>query len=195
MKQSLVLAFLLVVVVASAAHAQIPPPIGSSEGAAVTAVHAKVVPNIAIRPLAPIVDAGSPISGDISTGVVFLVHANTQSVRMWVTATDLFKGDVPLNPTVPPIRLDIQKGARIQPSGANVLGGGSNVATLPSAPNADVLGFPGYQSTSIDFESMDAGTFSHDVTVSLSWKMTNNEQPMGDYGGRVMLSAMCLPSW
>ncbi len=163
------------------------------EGSAVSAVHAKVVANIAVTPAMPIVDAGSVQSGALTGNIVFLVHANTEAVKMWVTATDLFKGDDPVEPTVPPIPLKTSAGATISPTGANVLGGGSNVARLPYQSNASIGSFPAYESEPITFESKDNGTFSHDVTVTVIWELTNNEQPQGDYGARVMLSAMVMP--
>lgn len=165
------------------------------DGSAVVAVHAKVTANIAVTPQAPVVDVGSVQIGDLWGRIGFLVHANTQAVKMWVTATDLWKGDIPhSNPLgVPPIPLYTGAGAKIEPSGASPLGGGSNVADLPSMHNSSIAGFPAYQSTQITFESMDNGTFSHPVLVTVLWKLENNEQPMGDYGGRVMLSAMVMP--
>jgi hypothetical protein len=164
-----------------------------SFGSATAAVHAKVVPNISVTPSIPIVDAGTIQSGDLKGQVVFLVHANTESVKMWVTATDLFKGDDPVQPTVPPIPLKTSAGATIAPSGGGVLGGGSNVATLPPVPNTVIGDFPAYESSMIVFEGKDNGTFSKDVMVTVWWNLSNNEQPQGDYGARVMLSAMVMP--
>lgn len=166
---------------------------GDEFGTATVAVHAKVVPNISVTPSIPIVDAGSVQFGDLTASVVFLVHANTEAVKMWVTGTDLYKGDQPVNPTVPPILLKTSAGATITPTGASVLGGGSNVATLPSTPNSTIGSFPAYESSQITFESMDNNSFSHDVLVNLTWTLSNPEQPMGDYGARVMLSAMVMP--
>ncbi|HUU91596.1 MAG TPA: hypothetical protein VM238_10330 [Phycisphaerae bacterium] len=166
---------------------------GDMEGSAVAAVHATVTANISVTPSVPIVDAGSLQIGDLVGRIPFLVHANTEAVKMWVTATDLYKGDVPSEPTVDPIPLNTSAGATIDPAGATVFGGGSNVALLPASPDTMIGEFPAYQSQPIVFESMDNGTFSHDVLVIVIWTLTNNEQPMGDYGGRVMLSAMVMP--
>jgi len=168
-------------------------------GSATAQVHVKVVSNITVQPSVPIVDAGSVQSGDISTNVVFIVHANTEAVQMWVTATDLWKGDVPnpgyiSDPTaVRPIPLKTSAGATISPEGANVLGGGSNIAGLPNSSNAQIGAFPAYESQKITFESMANGNFSHPVTVTVAWNLTDAQQAQGDYGARVMLSAMVMP--
>jgi hypothetical protein len=166
---------------------------GSPEGSATVAVHAKITANISVQPSQTIVDAGSLQIGDLTANIVFLVHANTEAVQMWVTATDLYKGDQPQNPTVPPIPLKTSAGATISPQGAAPLGGGSNVAILPASQNSTIGNFPAYESGKIVFESQDNGTFSHPVTVTVVWNLTNNEQPQGDYGARVMLSAMVMP--
>lgn len=163
------------------------------EGSAVASVHCTVTANISVTPQVPIVDAGSLQIGELTGQIPFTVHANTEAVKLWVTATNLYKGDLPLSATVPPIPLKTSAGATIQPTGATPLGGGSNVAPLPSTPNAQIGDFPGYESTPIVFESADPGTFSHPVLVIVVWELTNNEQPMGDYGGRVKLSAMVMP--
>jgi len=164
-----------------------------TEGCAVAAVHCTVTANISVTPQVPIVDAGSLQIGTLTGQIPFTVHANTEAVKMWVCVTDLYKGDLPLNPTVPPIPVKTSAGATIQPTGATPLGGGSNVAPLPSTPNGTIGDFPSYESSSIVFESMDPGTFSHPVVVIVVWELTNNEQPMGDYGGRVKLCAMVMP--
>ena len=162
------------------------------EGSAVSEVHATVTANISVTPDQPIVDAGSIQIGDLTGNVPFQVHANTQAVQMWVAATNLYKG-TSLQSTVPPIPVKTEAGAKIAPSGATVKGGGSNVASLPSTPNSSVNSFPAYESTKIVFESGDNGTFSHPVLVTVLWALVNNEQPMGDYGGFVRLSAMVMP--
>jgi len=186
MRKALACVFALGLMAAMAASAQADP-----EGSAVAAVHVKVVPNISVTPQVPIVDAGSIQIGDLTGMIPFVVHANTEAVTMWVCATDLYKGDDPVNPTVDPIPLNLSAGATIDPSGANVLGGGSNVASFVGT--CAIGDFPAAESERIAFESKDNGTFSHDVMVTVVWTLSNNEQPQGDYGGRVMLSAMVMP--
>jgi hypothetical protein len=167
---------------------------GDLNSSATADVHVKVVPNVSVTPVAPIVDAGSIQSGDLTVPIVFNVHANTEAVRLWVAVSQLYKGDQPVNPTVNPIPVKLSAGATIAPQGASVLGGGSNVAGLPSLPNTTIGAFPAYLSNTIDFESMDNGSFSHPVTVTIVWTLSDPQQPQGDYSGEVQLFAMVLPS-
>jgi len=188
MKKLLVAVLALAVVGGFAAAAR-----ADLEGSAVAAIHLKVTANISVTPQTPIVDAGSLQIGEVIVPIPFMVHANTEAVKMWVTATDLYKGDIPVAPTVHPIPLQTGEGALIEPERASVKGGGSNVAPLPSTPNDVLQGFPAYRSSQITFESAEAGNFSHPVVVTLAWTLADNQQPVGDYGGRVMLSAMVVP--
>jgi len=160
-------------------------------GDAVVEVHAEVVSNISVTPATPIVDVGDIQIGDLIGNIPFIVHANTEAVKIYVTASDLYKGDDPVNPTVPMIPLNMTAGAVIDPTGANVYGGGSNVA--PFTTSATIGDFPAMQTDPIVFESKDNGLFSHDVLVTVQWILSNNEQPQGDYGGRVMLTAEVQP--
>jgi hypothetical protein len=187
MKKTLValLALVLVGSFAVAARADL-------EGSAVASVHLRVTANISVSPQAPIVDAGSLQIGELTVNVPFMVDANTEAVQMWVDATNLYKGDIPTDPTVPFIPLQIAPGVTITPDRASVLGGGSNVAVLPSSPNATIGAFPAFETSRITFESAENGNFSHPVVVTLQWTLSNNQQPVGDYAGRVQLNAMVI---
>jgi len=164
---------------------------GRAEGSATAEVHALVTPNISVTPIQPIVDAGSIQIGDLRATIYFQVHANTEAVKFWVCATDLWKGTRADGATVPPIPLNSSAGAIIDPIGATVLGGGSNVAAF--VRDSNIMGLPAKETEQIAFESKDNGTFSHDVCVTVSWTLSNNEQPQGDYGGKVQLCAMVMP--
>ena len=61
-------------------------------------------------------------------------------------------------------------------------------------PASTIGAFPAYLSNTIDFESMDNGSFSHPVTVTIVWTLSDPQQPQGDYSGEVQLFAMVLPS-
>ena len=67
-------------------------------------VHVKVVSNVSVTPVDPIVDVGSVLqSGNLTLPITFSVHGNTEAVRLWMTVSQLCKGGQPLNPTVNPI--------------------------------------------------------------------------------------------
>jgi hypothetical protein len=189
MKKLLVVALALVVVGGLSATVR-----ADLTGSATAAVHAKVSANIAVTPQIPIVDAGSIQTGELSVDVPFMVHANTEAVQLWVIATDLWKGDTPLpGSDANKIPLQIAEGVVITPQNAGVYGGGSNVSTLINS--ATFIGaFPAYEFSHINFESADRASFSHPVTVHLNWTVSDNQQAVGDYGGRVQLNAMVMPS-
>jgi hypothetical protein len=180
-----VLALVLVGSFAAAARADL-------EGSAVASVHLRVTANISVTPQSPIVDAGSLQIGELIVNIPFMVHGNTEAVTLWVDATNLYKGDIPTDPTVAFIPLQIAPGIVITPDRASVLGGGSNVAVLPSSPNATIGAFPAYETSRITFESAENGSFSHPVIVTVQWTLSDNQQPVGDYAGRVQLNAMVV---
>ena len=160
-----------------------------TENSAVAKVYVKVDPNVAIRPLTAIVDAGSVQIGEFSADVKFRVDANKESVQFFAAASPLYKGDDPTNSEVPPIPL--AKGVVIQPTNANPIAGGTNVADYGTPTTIDE--FPGMQTNAITFESSQDGHFSQDVNVKFTWDQPDPEKPMGEYSGKVKLTALLLP--
>ncbi len=160
-----------------------------TENSAVAKVYVKVDPNVAIRPLTAIVNAGSVQVGLFSADVLFRVDANKESVQFFAAASPLYKGDDPKNSEVAPIPL--ANGAVIQPTNANPIAGGTNVAQYVLPTTIDE--FPAQQTEAIIFESSQGGHFSQDVNVKFSWNQSDPEKPMGEYSGKVKLTALLLP--
>jgi hypothetical protein len=156
------------------------------KGDAKAHVYVKVDPNIAVKPLAATVNAGTVQVGNFSAIVPFRVDANTEAVNLWAACSQLYKGNDPLGTEVAPIALS--GGVPIQPTNANPVGGASNVASYAGA-GEDVDGFPTLITNSIVFESSQNGHFSQDVSVTCSWNQDDPEKPTGEYSGVVKFYA------
>jgi hypothetical protein len=159
---------------------------------AIASVYATVNPNVSMSANTAIVNAGTVQTGDFSAVINFRVDANKEQVQLCVEASPLFKGDVVLNPEVPPIPLNLSAGVTIAPASANPVNAGTNVAVYTGAGNP-ILGYPSEATECILFESSQAGRFSQDVLVTVTWTQSDPEKPMGQYSGKVRLLAALLP--
>ena len=186
------LAFLLSVVPAATCseNGGLPP----DGGFAACHVFVDVDPNIAIMPLDPVVSLGSVQTGVFTGTIPFRIDANTEKVRIWTAATQLWKGSVyaPDN-EVPPISFELNSGVEIYAEMGSPVGGADNRADFTGYHPID--DYPGYVTERIVFESAQDGHFSQRVDMVVHWDQADPERPMGEYSGKVkMLAEVVLPA-
>ncbi len=169
------------------------PSTGLAErsGAMVASVYVVVSPNVSIAPIGSHISAGTVQQGLFSTDLTFRISANQDAIALAGAASPLFKGNDPASNEVAPIPLDLSRGIRIKPAKANPYSGKSNVVEFMTA--VDIEGFPGMQTGYITFGSSQRGRFSQDVTLTVWWNQDDHDKPVGEYGGKVRLSALILP--
>jgi hypothetical protein len=165
---------------------------GDLEGSASAHVYVRVNPNVAVVAETPVVDAGTIQTGEFRATVVFRVDANLQSLYLYAAASPLYKGDDPGNDDVDPIPLNLSAGIEIDPANANPMGGDSQVADYTSDV-VEVDGFPATTTEMLCFESSQNNHFSQPVSVTVCWNQIDNEQPTGEYSGKVKLWAVLMP--
>lgn len=164
----------------------------ADESAAATAgVFIDVNPNIGVLPIQANVDAGTVQTGDFKATVVFRIDANTQKVRFYATATDLYKGDDPVNVVVPPIQLNTAAGVQFAIEFGNPVQGGTGNAKY-TGPGERIGSYPSLQTEAIVFESSQNGHCSQNAFVTVGWTQPDPEKPMGEYSGKVKLTAMIV---
>jgi len=156
-------------------------------GHATAHAHVVVSSNISVVALTPNVDLGTVQVGTFPGVIVFRVDANVEMVSLWCVGTSLYKGNDPRDPQVAPIVLYRDGGARLEPTSAAPIQGGSTVA--PFLETVDFNGFTGWISDRIAFESSQPGYFSQDVILTLTWDQPDPEKPRGEYSGWVILWA------
>lgn len=165
---------------------------GDLEGSASAHVYVRVDPNVAVGALTPIVDAGTVQTGEFYATIIFRVDANLQSIYLYAAASPLYKGDDPTGTEVLPIPLNLSAGIEIDPDNANPMEGDSQVADYTSDV-VDVDGFPATTTEMLCYESSQNNHFSQDVAVTVCWNQIDDEQPTGEYSGKVKLWAVLMP--
>jgi hypothetical protein len=153
-------------------------------------VYVDVVANIAVMAMAPTFDLGSIQTGEFSGTIPFRVDANTEKVRIGAAASNLYKGDEPDTVWVDPILLfrpDGLGGIEILPHNANPVMGGGNFAPFDQPVIID--GFQGFNTGTITFESAQNNHFSQQVDLVVTWTQPDPEKPMGEYSGKVKMTA------
>ncbi len=186
MKRLLMLALALVVI--GAASQCFADPAAE----AVSHVYLTVNPNIALQAIDANVNMGTTQTGDVTFPITFRIDANTEAVGISGLVTKLYKGDAPNATEVEPIDVNQSAGLVIDPVYANEIAGGSGIASYVSAGSYVVPlkgTFEGEVTEALTFESGQNGHFSQEVEVSPTWKNTDDEKPMGEYSGYVILYA------
>ena len=135
--------------------------------------------------------------GRIQTGMIcgwlrWRIDANTEAVRLCLAASDLYKGDDPVNPTVPPIPLYVDGGVEFDAEFGNPALGQS--ATQPFTSQTTLGDWQAMQSEYVTIESSQNGHFSQYVTTHLCWYQDDPEKPQGQYSGVVALWGFVVPS-
>jgi len=188
MKRVLVVAAIACVALALSGPAQ-----ADREDCAVAHVFVNVVPNISISATNSSVDLGTIQTGDFGSGVSFRIDANTEQVKFRAGVSQLFKGNVPTNPTVDPIDLK-DNGVVMVAESAMPIGGHSSTAVYTSEGYKEIAGtgFPGRTTEWVTFESSQNNHFSQDITLYPTWYQGDPEKPIGEYSGVVALWAMVV---
>ena len=153
-------------------------------------VFVTVDPNVAVRPLVPYVNMGTIQTGIFQGFIPWRIDANTQNVKFWGGASYLYKGDDPTNTTVPPIMLDLTSGIVFTIAHGGPIGG-EDTKLIYLNP-VDIDGFPGMGTETTEYESSDPGHMSQDCMMAVKWNQADAERPMGEYSGKVRLSAMVV---
>lgn len=159
-----------------------------TRASATTRVVVHVRPSVSVEADAAIVDAGSVRTGEFSATLGFRVRASGPTVALYVSATELHKGNVP-GGSVAPIPLETSLGATITASSARPLGG--TVARFTGV--GTVGGFPTWTTEALSFQSSGAASFHEDVRVTVNWHQDDAAKPPGEYAGLIQLVAMVLP--
>lgn len=165
-----------------------PPSSAQTKASATTQVVVTIRPSVAVEADAAIVDAGSVRTGEFSATLGFRVRASGPTVALYVSASELHKGDIPEG-SVTPIPLDTSRGATIAAAGASPLGG----TVAPFTGVGTVGGFPTWTTEVLTFQSPGATSFHQNVRVTVSWRQDDTAKPPGEYAGLVQLTAMVLP--
>lgn len=157
-----------------------------TNASATASVFATVNPNIGIKPITAIVNAGTVQTGDFSADISFRVDANAQFIQTFASASPLYKGDNPTGTDVAPIPLNLSKGVAIVPTQGNEINSGDNKAAFTVA--GDPIGaYPTMKTETITLESSQNNHFSQDVNMKVWWTQADPEKPQGQYSGKVAL--------
>ena len=163
--------------------------IADPSSSATAHVYMNIDPNISVQAIDANVNAGTLQTGDRSVPITFRIDANTEAVSMSTLVTKLYKGDDPRNTDVSPIPVNLSDGVVMEPTNANPINGGSNVAqyTGTGSVTNDKGTFDGHLTQQITFESSQNGHFSQNVEITPTWTNEDNEKPQGQYSGYVVL--------
>ena len=169
-----------------------------TSGDAEARVQVRVNPTISVMPISVDLDLGTVSSGEFTGTVQYVVHTNMQYVELGIVATYLYKADDPGSPHMIPltgegvviIALDDTDGV-----GANPVGGVNGEVPWidPLNPISYDNGMLALATALQEFESGQAGRFSHDIDVAITWDQSYAELPEGDYSGFVKLLGVITP--
>ena len=162
-------------------------------GEAEAHVWVDVVSNIAVGIDDPDVDIGSIAFGEFDAVITFRIDANVESVKITITATDLYKGDTAASTWKIPVKRGDDTGALVQPAMGNAMGGHSNLLAWLAGHVAYPNGMNASVSETVEFESGQNGHFSQDVDVTITYDQNYAELPRGEYSGFVKLVAEIDP--
>jgi hypothetical protein len=181
-----VLSILAVLVVATLGFGSVAT--AELSGDAEAHVYVDVTANIAVSVLTPIVDIGSIQSGEFASHIRFRIDANVEQVSMQIIATDLYKGNSGTSLFKIPVG---GGGTEVVPVEGNETEGGDNFLEWDVADTLRDMN--AQKSVSGDFESGQAGHFSQDVDVTVTYTQDDDELPTGEYSGWVKIVAMVEP--
>jgi len=170
--------------------AVVAPALADETADATSHVFVQVNPNVSLAPLNPHVDLGTIQTGVFQGYIPWRIDANTEDVQFWAAASNLYKGDDPSAPEVPPIPVYLSSGIQIHIPHGNPVGNQDEY--LGYLGGTDINGFPGYETEQIEYESSQNGHMSQDIDMYVWWDQEDPEKPLGEYSGYVRLSAMVV---
>lgn len=160
-----------------------------TKNAAVASVYVQVVPNVSVATVTPLLDLGTVQTGFFSAVLTWKVDANMESVKFFLEASNLYKGDDPLNSTVAPIPVAVNQPAKINAQFGNEINSGDNMALWGAA--GDPIGaYPTVATETVTYESSQNGHFSQNVITTIAYFQPDPEQPTGQYSGKVRLTVL-----
>jgi len=158
-----------------------------------------------VNPAIAVVATGAQVPDAVATGVFdviahFTVHANTEAVSMHVMASNLYKGDSAASIyQIPVVGAGAKLGIGLSLNGTGnvgneVGGGGDNFLAWVGGLGTDNLNGMDAMTSEIGlFESGDNGTFSHPISVTVTYDQDDYELPVGWYSGWIRLVAVAQP--
>ena len=135
-------------------------------------------------------------TGQVCADVIFTIMANKEVLKLWVCASDLYKGNNPASTVTIP--LDTDEPALITvPLGGEVGGAPGQPGDLlwtgtPDTCDTDFGTFPTQCTEQGNFDSGQPNIWDQDVTVTVCWNQDVPVLPMGEYGGCVVLCMMIV---
>jgi len=163
--------------------------LADQSGNAVSSVYVQVVPNVSILASTPLVDLGSIQTGQFSAALTWRVDANMEAVRFFIEASNLYKGDNPLDTTVAPIPVATSMPASIIAQFGNEMNAGDNKAEWGSA-GSPIGNYPTVTTETVSYESSQNGHFSQNVVTTIYYNQPDPEQPTGQYSGKIRLTIL-----
>jgi hypothetical protein len=157
------------------------------ESSATSHVFVVVSPNIALQ-TEDYFDLGDVQTGCFFGEIPFRVDANTEAVTFFAEVSYLYKGNDPTNDDVAPILVNLEEYPELVFANANPTGGGD--PCLMYLGNTSFEGFLGYYTENVTYESSQSGHFSQDGFLTVYWTQDDDEKPMGEYSGLVVLHGM-----
>jgi hypothetical protein len=167
----------------------VPASFADDEASATKRVVAKVLANIGVGAATP-----APVevqAGKFNITIPYRIDANTQFVKITICASHLYKADDPSSP-VAAIPVSTSDAAGVVPTNGNE-SGGSGDNKLAFVGDCTIGNFKGKTTETGTFESSQAGKFSQDVVVTVTWNQDDPEKPIGEYSGFVKMTAAVVP--
>jgi hypothetical protein len=168
------------------------PAYADTQGAATAAVVVNVNPNVSLSAKTPLVNAGTIQTGDFFAQVTWTIGANLEQVAFFLEASDLYKGDDPVNVQVAPIALNTNKPAEFAPQFGSEINAGDNKALWVTGAGASIGAYPTKKTETATFESSQNGHYSQDVTTKIFYNQPDPEKTVGQYSGKVRLTALLV---
>ncbi len=168
------------------------PAYADTQGAATASVTVNVNPNVSLSAKTPLVNAGTIQTGDFFAQVTWTVGANLEQVSFFLEASDLYKGDDPVNISVAPIALNTNKPAEFAPQFGSELNAGDNKAVWVTGAGAPIGAYPTKKTETAIFESSQNGHYSQDVSTKIWFVQPDPEKTVGQYSGKVRLTALLM---
>ncbi len=155
-----------------------------------------VVPTITVVSKTAVASAGVAVptqTNDFHIDIAWSIGSNLDEVKFTLEASDLFKGDNPLDTSVTPIPLNIGRPAEIVLQSGSKVDGNNNEAAWKGRGN-NIGNYPTQTTETVTCRSSDRGRFSQDVVTKIWYTQSQPDKPTGNYSGRVRLTTVATPA-
>jgi hypothetical protein len=164
------------------------PASADTTNSAVASMYVNVVSNVAISSATPLVNLGSIQKGFFPATFVWRIDSNNEAVSFFLEASNLYKGDDPTDTVVKPIRLATAIPVSFTIENGNEMASGDNKGSWTGIGKPIGI-YPTAVTENVAYESSQNGHFSQNLTTVLTYNQSDQEQPMGQYSGKVRLTA------